>query len=327
MSDQKFLDIDHCLLEAIFRLALSKVQICLHETPTDLSFIGIHATFRWRHRIVTGARYASLKQVAPSGFLNVVDDLACVMKCNNANPKWKDSSPPDAWETNAWIMEEEYVTQVLADVFEVPFAVIGRRHRLPNLADLFSTDKPKVYLSYPITAIREDNPDLLKEIEIKYVPEIGGRYVVFDPLMIKDIADVNAAKKLAAEVDLPEKIDEIVDVPRTLAEITEREEGQVKERTIERDFQFIDQSDALLVIYATERSSPGVMSEIIYAHGHDKPVYAVFPYAKSPFLDRYATRVFKTPEEMVEYLDDNPVVARTPGLGIRPTEPGTALAQ
>lgn len=307
VSDQKFLDMDPCLLNAVFNLALGDVRLSLLTEPVDLNFIGIHATFRWRQRIVCGAAYRSLKDFEVTGFINVVDDISRIKTSNDANPKWRDCTPPDWSETNAWMMEEEYATQILADVLDVPFLVVGRRHRVANLADLFATDKPRIYLSYPITAIRaQDDPTLLKTIEDEVVPELSEHYVVFDPLVIKDLA--NLKKRLDDKVGLPERIEDLP-VPTNVSEITETEATQVKERTIERDFQFIDQSNAVVVIYMTEKTSPGVLSEIIYAHGHDKPVFLVFPHARSPFLERYATGIFDSVDDLLEHLGQNPLPA------------------
>ena len=106
---------------------------------------------------------------------------------------------------------------------------------------------------------------------------------------------------------MPERIDEIVDVPGKVADVTDTQAVQIKERTIERDFQFIDQSDLVIVVYETEKTSPGVLSEALYAHGHDKPVYMAFPHAKSPFLERCATKMFGTVEELTDYLKGVPV--------------------
>ena len=47
----------------------------------------------------------------------------------------------------------------------------------------------------------------------------------------------------------------------------------IKSRTVHRDYQFIDQSDAIVVFYLTDKLSPGVMGEIVYAHRNQKPIF------------------------------------------------------
>jgi len=58
----------------------------------------------------------------------------------------------------------------------------------------------------------------------------------------------------------------------------------IRTRTVRRDYQLIDQSDAIVVLYLTDKVSPGVMSEMYYAHRNQKPVFVVFNGSVSPFL-------------------------------------------
>jgi len=42
-------------------------------------------------------------------------------------------------------------------------------------------------MSYPITAIRKDNPDLLAQIQGEYLSRLEALFVVFDPLTVRDM--------------------------------------------------------------------------------------------------------------------------------------------
>ena len=115
--------------------------------------------------------------------------------------------------------------------------------------ELLFSPKPKFYLSYPITLLR-DTPK-----EIEQIREIGEKlsrsFIVFDPLTIKDMALVTAGGDGS--------------VPATMGEMDDGVIEQIKTRTISRDYQFVHQSDFVVVIYPTDKLSPGVLSEMNYA--------------------------------------------------------------
>ena len=76
----------------------------------------------------------------------------------------------------------------------------------------------------------------------------------------------------------------------------------VDARTIERDYRFISQSDAVVVIYPTDKLSPGVSAEMHYAHAHQIPVFMYFPGTPSPFLTEIAN-IYKDKQAFFEVLD------------------------
>lgn len=296
ISEEKVLDVDRDLLVALRKVALDEVQLRIMREPADFNFIAIHATFRWKGRIISGVTYRELRSLEIHGMVNVIDNVEDIRRVNMRNPKWSDSEVPGIEETNNWIMEEEFFSEVLANFLEVPMVLVGRRHNIANLADLFLTDKPRIYLSYPITHIQEENPELLATVREVILPKLQKRFVVFDPMVVEDMPLV-AARKTEG-------------LPDTVERVSETAADAIKARTVERDFQFIDQSDFVVVIYLTEKVSPGVLSEIIYASRHNKPVFMVFPYARSPFLQEYATHLFDSSEAMLAYFDREEFKAR-----------------
>lgn len=294
LSDNRVLDIDKNLLSTLRENALKEVEILGLKTPdVDVHLIGIHTTFRWKHRIIEGMSFRNLSRFEIKGFINVVDDVESVYQINSINKKWDKDTLPNSEETQNWLIEEEFVTKVISDFFEKPFYIIARKHKISNLFDLFFTKKKKIYLSYPITAIKDTNPELLQKIQSEYLEELENLFVVFNPLNIKDMS-----------LTYGEKTIQLLDSPESVAEITEKAKEIIKSRTVERDFRFIDQSDATVVIYPTDKVSPGVLAEIIYSHNNQKPVFVYFSGSRSPFLEHYATYMTSDFSDLMNNLTD-----------------------
>jgi len=268
------------------------VKICdKYKNPkTDIHFIGIHATFRWKHRLIEGFTFKNLKRFNIEGFLNVIDDINTILKVNSKNPKWDRLTLPNLEETQNWMLEEEFVTQVIADVFEKQMFIIARNHNIENLFDLFFSNKKKIYLSYPIiTSIKNTNPELLDIIQNEILKQLEDLFVVFNPLTIKDMSLTNSMN---------------IELPDLISKITNKTKDLIKTRTVERDFRFIDQSDAIVVLYQTDKLSIGVISEIIYAHRNQKPVYMLYDGSKSPFLENYTTFLSNNFDDLLNSLKE-----------------------
>ena len=188
---------------------------------------------------------------------------------------------------NVWLEEEEFLTRRLADFTEKPYYTVARQHGLENFYELLFSPKPKFYLSYPITLLR-DTPE-----EIDKIRQIGEKlsrsFIVFDPLTIKDMELITRAKGADADT---------LRVSEMSREVIE----QIQTRTISRDYQFVHQSDFVVVIYPTDKLSPGVLSEMNYASRHNKPVYAVYSGTRSIFFENLCDRIFDTFEELADFL-------------------------
>jgi adenylate kinase/nucleoside 2-deoxyribosyltransferase len=285
--DDRVLDIDRPLLRALRASALKAAEIEVLRTPNvAVHLVGLHATFRWKNRLIPGISYQELVDFKPDGFLSVVRTVDKICETNKANHKWDDLTRPDLQETQEWMIEEEFVTEVLADVSQAPMFLVSREHHIHNLADLLLTNKKKIYLSYPITAVRESNPELLAQVQGPILERLEELFVVFNPLAVQDM-------RLAGESDLPDYI----------GEVTAKAKDIIKARTIERDFQFIDQADAVVVFYLTDKVSPGVLAEIYYAHRNQKPVFVVSAGARSPFLEDVAQVLEPTVDALLPHLE------------------------
>jgi adenylate kinase len=289
-SDQRILDLDHRLLRTLRMATLKETTIrILKRAEVDVHLVGVHATFRWKCRLLPGISYPDLIQIEPDGFINVINDVNEVFKENESNPKWDAETVPNIEETQEWMIEEEFITEVLAEVLCKPVFLVARKHDIANLSDLFFSDKKKVYLSYPITAVRQENPQLLEKVQGPILDRLRELFVVFNPLAIKDmVLTYNGAREA-----LPELVEQLTPTAKEM----------IKKRTIERDFQFIDQSDAVVVFYLTDKLSAGVFAEIQYAHRNQKPVYVVYPGKGGPFFEDVATCIEKEIEPLMKRLE------------------------
>ena len=260
----------------------------LSQPSEYLHLIGLHATFRWKSRLIPGISYQDILDIKPDGFINIVRDVKDIMECNKQNPKWNSDTLPNVQETQEWMMVEEFATEVLGEVLNVPVFLVSRKHNIPNLTDLFFSNKKKIYLSYPITAVEKERPDLIKKIQGPILQELEKLFVVFNPLAIEDMP----LTQNGIELSVPDLVDQLTPKAREI----------IKKRTIERDFQFIDQSDAVVVFYMTDKVSPGVLAEIYYAHRNQKPVYMAFSRKKSPFIEDAATYIEPDLDTLMEKL-------------------------
>ena len=108
-------------------------------------------------------------------------------------------------------------------------------------------------------------------------------FFVFNPLDIKDKTHVTT------------RLDDVEGL------LTDESIKLIDSRTVERDYRFIAQSDAVVVIYPTDKLSPGVFAEMRYAYSHQIPVLMLFLEKISPFLDEIA-EIYQKEEEFFEAL-------------------------
>ena len=276
-THQKVLDSDPAVLALARRNAL--LEILRNEDVRTPSFIGLHACFRWRGVLIEGMTLEDVSELKPDLFINVVDDIGRIEARMRANPQWQNLTRQ---EINVWLDEEEFLTRQLAVFLKRPYHVVARDHDLQNYHDLIFSDKQKFYLSFPIT--------LLEEEQIEEIRRMGEsfreHFIVFDPLYVKDVQASGA------------------EAPGTVGQLDERTVEAIKTRTISRDYQFIRQSDFVVVLYLTDKLSPGVLAEMNFASRYNKPVYAVYEHRASPFFENMCSRIFPTVEELREFLSE-----------------------
>lgn len=279
---EKVLDSDPAVLALARRSALYEIANFAKEH--EHAFIGLHACFRWRGILVGGINFRTMLDFPADVFVNVVDDLEGISKRMSKNPQWTGMHKN---EINVWIDEEGFLTEQLADLKSKPYYVVSRQHDLENLYHLLFSSQKKFYLSYPITLLR-DTPEKIEEIR-SFGTEIQDDFIVFDPLYIKDM-------ELVRSIEVSDTDAKISDLDQSLIE-------RIKARTVSRDYQFIRQSDFVVVLYPTDKLSPGVLSEMNFASRYNKPVYAVYTYARSPFFENLCEQIFDSIDELRDFLN------------------------
>ena len=281
--EDKILNMDQEKLSLLRALAIQTIVAEIAgDTESDIIFIGMHALFFWRGKLIPGVSYSDLLSLKPNGILNVVDDVITIQKINEKNPKWAMGECPSPASLQRWMMEEELLSDIYANIKGVPMYVLARNQKTENLFSFFFENKKRIYLSFPITAIR-DEQELLDKIQKEYKPKLEELFFVFNPLDIKDKTHVSMKVKEVKGFLDKESI-EFIDT-----------------RTIDRDYRFIAQSDAVVVIYPTEKLSPGVSAEIRYAYSHQIPVYMLFNGKISPFLKEVA-EIYDNDTELFDAL-------------------------
>lgn len=278
---EKVLDSDPAVLALARRSALYEIANLAKEH--EHAFIGLHACFRWRGILVGGISFRTMFDFSADVFVNVVDDLEGISKRMSKNPQWTGMHKN---EINVWIDEEGFLTEQIADLKSKPYYVVSRQHDLKNLYHLLFSSKKKLYLSYPITLLR-DTTEKIEEIR-SFGTEIQDDFIVFDPLYIKDM-------ELVRSIEVSDTDAKISDLDQSLIE-------RIKARTVSRDYQFIRQSDFVVVLYPTDKLSPGVLSEMNFASRYNKPVYAVYTYARSPFFENLCEQIFDSIDELRDFL-------------------------
>lgn len=273
ISKEDILDVDGNLLETIRSLALKAVIAEIKTLSDDaISFVGIHTVFRWKNRLIPGVSYYDLgdPELDLTGVVNIIDDITSIISKNDANIVRKKAGELSPVETQKWMQEEELLSKTIADIKKCPFYIIARKHNTENLLDFFLGEKKRIYLSYPITAIRSEDPARLNTFQNNALPTLNELFVVYNPLAISDLGNISDFK----DSDDYCRITDIVNA-----------------RTIQRDFRFIDQSNAVVVYYDTDKNSPGVFAEIYYAYRTGKPVFIYYPHKASPFLQDAVTSI------------------------------------
>ncbi len=284
---EKVLDSDPAVLSLARRTAF--YEIAQLAADYKHAVIGLHACFRWRGSLLEGFSFKDIEIIQPDILINVVDNITDISERMEENMQWTGMGKATL---NVWLDEEEFLTRQLAQLIEKPYYAVAKQHDLENFYELlFSPRKPIFYLSYPITLLR-DTPEKIEKIR-EVGEKLSRSFIVFDPLSIKDMALVTRSKVDGADP---------LNLPPTMGEMDVDVIEQIKTRTISRDYQFIHQSDFVVVIYPTDKLSPGVLSEMNYASRHNKPVYAVYNETRSIFFENLCEKIFDTFDELEDFL-------------------------
>jgi len=281
-------------LQRAYALKLAEERIEQAEEG-ELTIVSTHACFMRRGRLQSGLDMAMIK----STFAPLVDMYATVV--DNCHDVWQRLQNRAQWrgylsffEVAIWRATEMAMTKMLADYESKPYYVLCRGDPAQALPLLASEPRaPSIYLSYPITAIKESEPELLKEAE-KLADNLRDRgFVVFNPLSIKDVQISQGSAEQESQIS-----DEDALAARKYLD----------SQTVSRDLQLIDQADMVVVYYPTQKMSAGVFAEMAHARDTRKPLFLCsFPGIagnSSPFLGIFYTLAFADPPEMLSSLSE-----------------------
>ncbi|SRR5712692_1129222 len=281
VTDKKVLDLSN--LDELRAIAFERICCALEKEDwgaTRHALISTHACFRWNKFMRTGFDAHYLRRLAVDVYVNIYDEASAIHRAHQGSHQWQGRLKLD--EIITWRDEELFLTEVFAQFNEKPVFLVAKNEPHETLGKLISSpDSKKVYLSYPISAIQKTKPELLDNVTV-CAGKLRQRYVVFNPLSIKDL----------------------VLLPESGASAPERE--HLRQQTVWRDFKLIRQSDIVAVYYPVEENSPGVNQEIVYGYTHNKEVVLFYPkeYSLSPFWDANmaVSKRFGNFEDWLRYL-------------------------
>ncbi len=280
VTKEKVLDLHNLdALRAIaFERICSEIEALLEKEPDTHIIISTHGCFRWNKVIRSGFDVHYLNRIDPDMYVNFVDDTVKVYENLNKDSQWMGRLSME--EIAIWRDEEMFVTETLAMFQKKEFYLIAVEENLVSLGNmLLHPERNKIYLSFPITAIQQEQPELLDDAS-RVADKLRDKFIVFNPLSVKDL---------------------------TNHEHGDRIKKQLNAQTVWRDFKLIAQSDMVVVYYPVEKNSPGVNQEIMYAFTHGKEVYLYYPqkFGMSPFWDPElaVTKSFDNMEDFEKYFE------------------------
>jgi len=243
----RILDAPPEILRLLRALAFADIEkkIVLH--PTHLHIVDLHLSFRWYSYLTPGFEPYLIRGFIPYVrlLINVIEDLDRIQR-RLEKTAW---GKRDILELLIWRDEERLLTDVYAGICGRvrSFAVAAAEPPKTIEQLIWHPNVKRVYLSFPMTAIKNDE-EANKEIRT-FLDKLREFVVVFDP------ASCNDYDKTYRRPDM---------------EIIKKEVGQA---TIERDFRYIDQTDAVVVYYPKKVDSKGADAEMRHAFEFGKPIY------------------------------------------------------
>jgi adenylate kinase len=275
----RILDVSPTALRLLRDSAFQEIADSIQAHPNILHIVDMHLCFRWKAYLTKGFEPFALRAFLRYArcFINIIEDL----------PKIERRLQGTAWgrrkllELLIWRDEELFLTDICADICGRvdSFAVASAEPVSEIYRIIWHPEVSRVYLSFPITGILEDKA-ARREIQ-GFRDRLREFLVVFDPYACKDYDETYRRKEMKA---------------------LRREVG---ETTVDRDFRFIDQANAVVVYYPKKVPSKGVDSEMKHAAGIGKPVYLYCPedLGGGPFQPQ-PDEIRTDPDEFLELLRD-----------------------
>lgn len=236
-------------------------------------------------------KYMLYTYIKPDYIVITIDDAINVKERLEKDQIWKDRVIPTLQTIVYWRnLSIEHIERLTKEIYEsygrsLRYLIFSVNHSPDVMADLILNNKPWIYLSYNMTGLPEEKFENVKRIYKK----LRKYFVVFDPGTISEWRLVNEYD------DAIEKGKETIitnvngkTVRMKLSEV----EGAIdlmRMQIVTRDYNLVEQSEAVFVYHHSEYPSYGVMAEVIRASQFAKPIYVLYPFNKrlSPFFEHY----------------------------------------
>ncbi|MHA2224300.1 MAG: AAA family ATPase [Candidatus Hodarchaeales archaeon] len=278
---EKMLDLSpptlQSLQSAVFERIIREVKEYEEKYDEVAIIINTHATFRWREHLMAGWDFFNLTKLKPDLFITVINVITDIYDTLEANPLWGGMN--NRLQLGIWQEEEAFTTKLMAEILKKPFYILARRQPPQTLYKLIFEHEvsEKVYLSYPMTHIKDDDKKKKVENLAKQLRALG--FIVFDP---------GTMELEKVHMDIPDDIREFDFY-----------------QTVYRDFQLIDQGTMVVVFYPEIVHSSGVVNEQAYGFRNNKYVFAVFPAENfSPFTAFFSDKTFMSVEALIKFFKE-----------------------
>jgi adenylate kinase len=336
LGEHNVLNLPKSYLDLLRSTSCEYVLRILEKGEPDFFIVNTHAVFRWQHGLFPCLDLDFVKEFNPDLLICVIDDILSI-KQGLLDRK---TDIFNLWELFAWREEEIWLSKFIADSVgkilekEIPFFLFPKEEGNEVFFNLISKkDIPKVYLSFPITGIKNAEKS---DIE-RFKSTIKDNFIVFDPYAIKD------RELTLAYYTLEDEIKETIGTPLSELKINEEDLEKLKwelhidhltplaltklkfscdlmgrellsvidtidSQIISRDYMLIDQSD-YLIMYIKEddgipRMSAGCQSELIHGYQNGKPVYVIYQGGErklSPWVTQYS-KLFINVDDCLDFV-------------------------
>jgi adenylate kinase len=273
------LNADERMLRQLRGRAFEEIVPHFAKELDTLHIIDLHLSFRWYAFLTAGLQPHYLKEMEPyvRCFINIIEDLSKVQE-RLARTAW---GKREILELLVWRDEELLLTDLFADVCGRVSRFAIARGEPPTLFEqlVWHPEIPKVYLSFPITGLQND-PKAKEEIEA-FRDRVREFLVVFDPYACRDYEETYKREEMGAL------------------------RKQVGEATMDRDYRFIDQAEAVVAYFPKKVTSKGVDAEMNHAQRTGKPIFLYSPedLGGGPFaVPVPPDHVGRTPDEFLTLL-------------------------
>lgn len=279
--------------------------------------LGAHLTFRYKQVPSCPIGFSELVNWRPDCIITFIDDAYPVRERVHAGG-YKAFTLS---ELITWRAEETLVGDLLARAIDKenppPNYVVAIQHPADMVARLIRGDPARVYLSHPISDIRDDATHRRTIDDFRKRVRALSNLAVFEPLAIDEMPPIQRAASSPAGAFAFDSMDAahrwpVLDQPLTLADDSDisfplqvpREEISAASRGIEaqvrtRDYRLVEQAECLLIYRPTMgqtgesgRAGTGVTAELRRAEHDGKRIITFVkkgedPLIRSPFgLDR-----------------------------------------